>query len=201
MAGFNTEFVVASSKVLDERVAADHERCGPVRSQTSYRAKPCLESSVVALAPVVRILRGVVESVGEKFVDDAQQRCGQIRGDLQRSFATGQRRLEEPGRRFDVAPLRHVYVDDLAVLVDCPVHVAPDAGDFDVGLINEPAVADAVSAWPRSSRSTVESSDVRSPGQGLRALTNAETTWPSAVRAASSSMPAASSSSRASSKS
>jgi hypothetical protein len=39
-------------------------------------------------------LRGVVESVGEKFVDDAQQRCDQIGGDLPRSFAAGQQCFE-----------------------------------------------------------------------------------------------------------
>jgi hypothetical protein len=38
-----------------------------------HGAEPRLGSSVVALEAVVRMLRGVVERVGEKFVDDAQQ--------------------------------------------------------------------------------------------------------------------------------
>jgi len=38
-----------------------------------------------------------------------------------------------------------VDVDDLAELVDRPVHVPPCATDLDVGLIHEPAVADGVS--------------------------------------------------------
>ena len=63
---------------------ADHDRRGPVRSQTSNRAKLCLESSVIALDPVVRILGGVVERVGEKLVDNAQQRRNRTRGDLGR---------------------------------------------------------------------------------------------------------------------
>ncbi len=103
MAGLDAEFVVTASQVLDERVTADHDRRGPVRSQTSHRAKPRVESPVIALDPVVRILRGVVERVGERFVDNAQQRCGQIRGDLRRSFATGQQCFEEPGRSCEVA--------------------------------------------------------------------------------------------------
>ena len=37
-------------------------------------------------------------------------------------------------------------VDHLAVLVDGPVYVAPDAGDFHVGLVDEPAVAGGVAA-------------------------------------------------------
>jgi hypothetical protein len=48
MAGFYAEFVVASSQVPYERVTADHDRCGPVGTQTSHRAKPRLESPVVA---------------------------------------------------------------------------------------------------------------------------------------------------------
>ena len=131
MAGFYAEFVVASSQVLDEGMTADHDRCGPIRSQTSHRAEPRLESSVVALDAVVRILRGVVERVGEKFVDDAQQRCGQIRGDLLRSCTAREHRLEERGRHWDVAPLGHQNVDDLArARVTRPAQImllAPDA--------------------------------------------------------------------------
>jgi hypothetical protein len=76
-------------------MAADHDRRGPIRSQTAHRAQPRLQSSVIALDPVVRILRRVMKSLWEEFADDAQQRCGQIRGDLPRSLATGQHRLEE----------------------------------------------------------------------------------------------------------
>ena len=110
MAGFDTEFVVAASQVLDERMTADHGCRGAIGSQTAHRAKPCVESSVVALDAVVRILRGVVYRIG-KLVDEAQQRCRQIRGDLLRSFAARLHHLEEPGPCWDVAPLGHVYVE------------------------------------------------------------------------------------------
>ena len=42
MAGFDTEFVVAASQVLDERMTADHGCRGAIGSQTAHRAKPCL---------------------------------------------------------------------------------------------------------------------------------------------------------------
>lgn len=35
---------MAASHVLDERVTADHDRRGPIRSQTAHRPKPRLES-------------------------------------------------------------------------------------------------------------------------------------------------------------
>jgi hypothetical protein len=56
--------------------------------------------------------------------------------------------LEEPGRRYEVAALGHVQVDDLAVLVNGAVHVPPETGDSDVGLVDEPAVTDTVPARP-----------------------------------------------------
>ena len=53
VAGFDAEFVVAASQVLDERVIPDHVGCGLIGSQTAHRPEPCLESSVVALDAVV----------------------------------------------------------------------------------------------------------------------------------------------------
>ena len=47
----------------------------------------------------------------------------------------------------DAMSFRDVHVDHLAMLVDSAVDVLPDSGDFDVGLICEPAVRDTVSAW------------------------------------------------------
>jgi hypothetical protein len=54
------------------------------------------------------------------------------------------------GGRRDVATFRDEHIDDLAVLVDRPVHVAPHTGDLHVGFVDEPAVADTVATWPRS---------------------------------------------------
>jgi hypothetical protein len=38
------------------------------------------------------------------------------------------------------------HVDDLADLVNCPVHIPPPAGDLHVGLVHEPPIASSVPA-------------------------------------------------------
>jgi hypothetical protein len=43
-----------------------------------------------------------------------------------------------------------VNVDDLAVLIDCPVEVSPLTGDLYVGLVDEPPVPRRAAAGPRS---------------------------------------------------
>jgi hypothetical protein len=48
--------------------------------------------------------------------------------------------LEEPADRPQVAPWRHEYVDDLPVLIDGPVDVAPAAGDLPIGLVDLPTI-------------------------------------------------------------
>jgi hypothetical protein len=52
---------MAAAQILDERVTADHRRRGPISSQTAHRPQPRLEPAVIALDPVVRILRRVVQ--------------------------------------------------------------------------------------------------------------------------------------------
>ena len=47
-----------------------------------------------------------------------------------------------------VATSADVHVDDLATLVHGPVHVPPDAGHLDVGLVDEPAAANGVPGRP-----------------------------------------------------
>jgi hypothetical protein len=66
VAGFESEFVVAASQVLDEGVAPDHVGRGLIGSQTAHRPEPRLESSVVAPDAVVGVLGGVVEHFWEK---------------------------------------------------------------------------------------------------------------------------------------
>ena len=71
MTCFDAEFVVAASHVLDERMTADHDRRSPIRPQTAHRPEPRLEPSMVALDPIVRIPRGVVEHFWDEVVDNA----------------------------------------------------------------------------------------------------------------------------------
>ena len=80
----------------------------------------------------------------QQLVNNAKQRRGEIGRDLLRTFVAGQDHREERTSRSEVAPFRHVHVDDRAVLVDRPVHVPPNPCDLDIGFVNEPAVTDAV---------------------------------------------------------
>ncbi len=57
---------------------------GPIGSQTAHWFQPRLESAVVPLDPVVRVLLGVVGCFWDQFIDNAQQGCSQIGGDLDR---------------------------------------------------------------------------------------------------------------------
>jgi hypothetical protein len=56
--------------------------------------------------------------------------------------------LEELAGCSDVPTWGSEHVDDLTELVDRSVAVAPASGDLHVGLIDEPAVADQMAAWP-----------------------------------------------------
>src|SRR5205085_10399795 len=66
--------------------------------------------------------------------------------DLSRLAVSAQRRHEEPSCSVGVAPWGDVDVDDLAVLVDRPVDVAPPSSDPDIDLVDVPTVSDAVPA-------------------------------------------------------
>ena len=70
MMGFDPEFVVAASQILDERMAADHDRGGPVAPQAAHRAEPGFQSAVIAFDPVVRILGRVVQPARPRGLDD-----------------------------------------------------------------------------------------------------------------------------------
>jgi hypothetical protein len=61
----------------------------------------------------------------------------------------GQDHVEERASRREIASFRHVHINDLAVLIDRPIYVPPNTSDFDVGLINEPAVTNTVTTRPR----------------------------------------------------
>src|SRR4051812_33203769 len=57
-----------------------------------------------------------------------------------------ERHAEEPSCCSEIAPRGDEHIDDLTVLIDRSVDVSPFAGDLHVGLVDEPPVADRVSA-------------------------------------------------------
>jgi hypothetical protein len=145
-AGFDTKFVVASPKVLHERATAHYHPCGVLAFESPHRVEPRFESTMVGLDPTVRIPGGVMEHARHELIDDSEERPRSIGNDLGRRAMTRQRRREEPSRGSGIASWGHLDVDDLAVLVDGPIEVAPPAGDLHVSLVDIPAIADRVPA-------------------------------------------------------
>jgi hypothetical protein len=71
-----------------------------------------------------------------------------VSGDLGRDRGRAQRPGEEPPGRGQVTPLGQQHVNDLAVLVDRPLQVGPQASHLDVSLIGKPPVTRDVTAGP-----------------------------------------------------
>jgi hypothetical protein len=65
-----------------------------------------------------------------------------------RDLERGDGPLEESPGRGGISASRHEHVDDLSVLVDGPVDIAPDAVDLDVRLVDVPPVARGVAGEP-----------------------------------------------------
>ena len=137
VACFDAEFVVAPPQVLNKRMTGDHDRRRPVGSQAAHRSKSRLETPMVTLDPIVGVLTGVMVSVSQQLLDNAQQRRGQVGSDLSRPTVIGERRGEESRRCGGVAPLRYVDVDDLAVLVNGAITVT----DTSSGVTKSPSTA------------------------------------------------------------
>ena len=110
MADFDAEFVVTPPQILHERVTVDHDRRGPIRSKAAHRPQPRAEPSMIALDPIVRILRRFMEHVGKEVVNDAQQRCSQICGDICRTFAARQHHLKVLGGSGDIASSQDEHI-------------------------------------------------------------------------------------------
>jgi methylated-DNA-[protein]-cysteine S-methyltransferase len=138
--------MVAATQVLDERVTPDDHPRGRVGLQSPHRPQPPLESSVVALDPVVRVVRGVVECGGPQVRNDVLECAGQVGHHLLRLAMGGEGCHEERAGGRNVASRRDIPVDHLAVLVHRPVDVAPGTTDLHLGLVDEPAATDSVPA-------------------------------------------------------
>jgi len=59
ISGIDAEFVVPATQVLNEGMTSNDHPCRPVGPQSAHRAQPRLESAVIALDPVVGVLRSV----------------------------------------------------------------------------------------------------------------------------------------------
>lgn len=88
--------------------------------------------------------------IRKQLIHNAQQRCSEISGHLSGSPMGHQRVGEELAGCSDVSSLRHVHIDDLAVLIHGRVQVTLHTGDLDVGLVHKAAVTHRVTARARS---------------------------------------------------
>ena len=103
----------------------DHHRRGPITFESSHWSKPGFEATVVALDAIIGVLLGVVKRVRDQLLDQRLQRLREIGDYLVGCAVSGQRTGEELASCGDVTRARDVHVDDLAVLVHCPVDVTP----------------------------------------------------------------------------
>ena len=114
--------------------------------QAAHGSQPGLQSSVVALDPVVRVHARVILGVREHILGRTDQRLRLVGGDLLRWGMLTEYAMEEPSRCCPVAAGRDEDVDHLTMLVNGPIHVPPDAGDTDVRFVDEPAATHRVTA-------------------------------------------------------
>ena len=82
MSGFDSEFVVAAAKVLDEGVTCDDHGRGAVGLQAAHWPQPCFQSAVIAFDSVVRVLGRVGQRLRHELVDHVRQRCRFVGDDL-----------------------------------------------------------------------------------------------------------------------
>ena len=104
---------------------------------------------MISLKPVIAILLSPVPRRRQQRVQDGRIRRRLVGGDLhRRDLGRADGLLKKPASRHGVPAGGDEYVDDLAELVDRSVDVAPVASHLHVGLVDLPAIADAVAAWP-----------------------------------------------------
>jgi hypothetical protein len=106
---------------------------------------------VVALDAVVGVADGATPRCRQPLLQHRRVHRRLIGGDLDRiDLGCANRPLEEPVGGRGVSLPGDEDVDDLAELVNRPVHIPPLPGDFHLGLVHLPVVADGVSAGPGS---------------------------------------------------
>jgi hypothetical protein len=151
-AGASTaKLVVASPDVLDEGVPGDHDPGVAVLLEPSHRSKPRLQAAMVGLDPVVRILFGAMPRCRQQLLQHHRVGRCLVGDDLHRRHLRGaDGPFEEPAGCHRVTPRGHEHVNDLADLINRPVHVLPPASDLHVRLVHEAAASHGVPA--RASR-------------------------------------------------
>jgi len=145
------QLVMSASKVLDKRMAGDDHPGTAIPLEAAHRSQPGLQAPMVSLDPVVGVPIATMPGRRQQLLQHDRV-GGRLIGDHLDGSALGRADgpLEELAGRPDVAPPGDEHVDDLAKLVDRPVHLAPAAGDLHIGLVHLPAISNTMSARPSS---------------------------------------------------
>ena len=133
---------------LHQRVTADDRARRPIAFEAAHRTEPRFQASMVILrcdcsrtAPCRETRPAAAHRSQHPAAppDPSPPRPVAMRAD---------RRREEPAGRSRVALRRDVHANDLAVLIDRPLDVAPPACELHIRLIHKPTTADRMSARP-----------------------------------------------------
>jgi hypothetical protein len=147
----DAEFVVSAADVLHERVSSDDDRSSAIGFETAHRLQAPLELPMICLDAVIGVLLVMVPGARHQLIEYARvDRC-LVGHHFRRGHLRG---VQRPGKKAlgsgGVPPFREVDINDLAKLIDSPVHITPDPGDLHIRFVHPPAVADRVPT--RSSR-------------------------------------------------
>jgi hypothetical protein len=85
---------------------------------------------------------------GQQLIEHPRIRRSSVGAHLCWAWATLEGAGEELASGRQIPILCDENVDDLAILVDRPIQIDPAPGDFDIGLINKPAITRHVPAGP-----------------------------------------------------
>jgi hypothetical protein len=124
------QFVVASTEILDECVTGADHPCQTQPCQAAHRPQPGLQASIISLDAAIRVLLGDVARGEYQFLDHLGVGRCLVGGHLGRAQAVLEVLGEESVGGHQIPLQSNQHVDDLAVLIDCPVQVDPSAGRF-----------------------------------------------------------------------
>ena len=99
---FDAELVVSASQVLYEHVTSNHDSRTSIAFESTHRPLERLQSAVITLDPVVRVLLGVVMHRWQEFLDHVRERRCLVRHDLNRTAMREEGTNEEFGGRWNV---------------------------------------------------------------------------------------------------
>jgi hypothetical protein len=138
--GIQTEFVVASTYVLDKSVSgADHS--GRTKLfEAAHRPQSSLEPTMICFDQVIAVLLGEMAGSGHQLVKHPRIGRCLVRRHRARMAAVIKSPGKEPTGGRQVPLLRHQDVDDLAVLVDRSVQVGLPPGNLHIRFVCTPPI-------------------------------------------------------------